>query len=209
MPLRSFKENFVFFLSRTPSPFLYLCFSPPLNLPSRKVKLKILSQQKEIRGRQQHIPWGNTLCLKSRPEQRVYILPIHNCTGDDHGIRMVRRPARGPQRVWGVFRLSSREPSGISSAQGATMCRIQAKSFLGHAWSAGASGVGLRLLLDGRFVNDSFIVVTFFATETRRTRVLLVQEDREAESSLTQLWNQTSFREQIPLLGTFLQFYWS
>lgn len=44
------------------------------------------------------------------------------------------------------------------------MCRIQAKSFPGHAWSARASGVGLCLLLDGRFVNDSFIVVIFFAT---------------------------------------------
>lgn len=65
----------------------------------------------------------------------------------------------------------------------------------------------LSLLLEGRFVNDSFIAVTFFATGTKKnTQVLSVKEEREAESSMTQLWNEASSRVQIPLLGTFPQF---
>lgn len=59
-----------------------------------------------------------------------------------------------------VFHVS-REPQCVVS---------KAKSFLGHARRARASGVGLCLLLDGWFVNDSFIAVTFFATGRRRAQ---------------------------------------
>lgn len=44
----------------------------------------------------------------------------------------------------------------------------KAKSVLG-ACSAGTSGVGLRLLPEGRFVNDAFIAATFLTAGTKRT----------------------------------------
>lgn len=68
-----------------------------------------------------------------------------------------------PPRVWGVCGLSSREPSGIPSVQGATASCIQSQVLSWMCpWHARTSGVGLCLLLDGRFVDDS-LVGTFFA----------------------------------------------
>lgn len=65
----------------------------------------------------------------------------------------------------------SREPKyGVSKA----------RSFLGCLRLPGTSGVDLSLLLDGWFINDS-LVVTFFATGTIRTQVLLVKKGRERQ----------------------------
>ena len=61
----------------------------------------------------------------------------------------------------------SREPKYVVS---------KAKSFLGCLRLPGTSGVDLSLLLDGWFINDS-LVVTFFATGTIRTQVLLVKRE--------------------------------
>lgn len=60
----------------------------------------------------------------------------------------------------------SREPKYVVS---------KTRSFLGSLRVPGTSGVGLSLLLDGWFINDSF-VVTFFATGTIRTTNLVSQK---------------------------------
>lgn len=58
----------------------------------------------------------------------------------------------------------------------------KARSFLGCLRGPGTSGVGLSLLLDGWFINDS-LVVTFFATGTIRTQVFVSQKgEREGAS---------------------------
>lgn len=63
----------------------------------------------------------------------------------------------------------SREPKYVVS---------KARSFLGCLGLPGTSGVDLRLLLDGWLIYDS-LVVTFLATGTIRTQVLLVKKERE------------------------------
>ena len=97
-------------------------------------------------------------------------LPIHHLTESSRSIRMVGRPARGPSGVWPVCGVSSIEPSGISSVQGDPVRATQSKVLPRMGLEAGASGVGLRLLLDGWFVNDSPAAVSRFATGTRRTQ---------------------------------------
>lgn len=54
-------------------------------------------------------------------------LPLPDHTADGHGIRMWGAQLETPHKGLGVLRLSSREPSAISSVQGPTVCSVQGK----------------------------------------------------------------------------------
>lgn len=77
----------------------------------------------------------------------------------------------------------SREPKCVVS---------KARSFLGCLRMPGTSGVGLSLLLDGWLINDS-LVVTFSATGTIRTQVLLVKEERRGSQRAA--WRRYGIKE--------------
>jgi hypothetical protein len=96
------------------------------------------------------------------------------------------RPSWNLTRVWGEgIQVSSREQLEVFQVSREPKYGVsKARSFLGCLRLPGTSGVDLSLLLDGWFINDS-LVVTFFATGTIRTQVLLVKK-RERENAREQ-----------------------
>lgn len=97
----------------------------------------------------------------------VTFLPSADHTGDNCDLRTEwgLHPTRGPLSV---SEISPENLVHASSVHGGMLGHNQSNvlsSFpLDTARSSRASGMDLTLLLDGWFINDSFVVVTFFAT---------------------------------------------